>query len=216
MEVPDCKSAVERLVATMFDSCAVDKIRDLKRSDLSPLISGADSLLESRLYARAPWAAELEALQRALAAQLRSLACPATVSRSEARAIRAAQQLFAEASWKFNDNIPKALRSLQVYVESNIWLHGYEADIALRIGGEYRGSKIADVVVNVEVDGPSHDSLQSRRHCRTRDWRMRRQGVLVERYKVQALNTRGNTESLLIEIVQRVAQSSKSTSTPKS
>ena len=134
------------------------------------------------------------------------------MSRSEARAIRAAQQLFAEASWKINDKIPKALKSVHVHVESNIWLHGYEADIVLHIGGEYRGSKIADVVVNVEVDGPSHDSLRSRRHCRTRDWRMRRQGVLVERCKVQALNMRGNTESLLIGLVQRVAQSS----TPKS
>jgi hypothetical protein len=128
------------------------------------------------------------------------------VSRSEARAIRAAQQLFAETSWKVNEKIPKALRSVQVHVESNIWLHGYEADIVLRMGGEYRGLKIADVVVNVEVDGPRHDSLKSQRHCRTRDWRMRRQGVLVERWKVQVLDKRGETESLLIELVQRIAQ----------
>jgi hypothetical protein len=72
--------------------------------------------------------------------------------------------------------------------------------------GEYRGLKIADVVVNMEVDGPSHDSFKSQRHCRTRDWRMRRQGVLVERWKVQVLDKRGETESLLIELVQRIAQ----------
>ena len=210
MDVACCKPVMERLVAMMFDVCTADKIGHLKRSDLSPLISGVDSLLESDVYAHAPWAAELEALQRALSAQLQSQDCPAAVSRSEVRAIRAAQKLFAEASWKANEKIPKALRGVQVYVESNIWLHGYEADIVLRIGGEYRGAKIADTVVNVEVDGPRHDSLKSQRHSRTRDWRMRRQGLLVERWKVRLLDKAGKTESLLLELVQRVvAQSLK-------
>ena len=49
------------------------------------------------------------------------------------------------------------LRGEQVFVESNIWLNGYdEADIVLRIGGNYRGLKFVDaavVNVNVEVDG---------------------------------------------------------------
>jgi hypothetical protein len=213
MDVSCCKSVVQRLVAMMFDICAVDKIRDLKRADdVTSLISGVDSLLQSNVYAHAPWASKLEVLQQALSGQLRSLVCPASVSRSEARALRTAQKLFAEASWKVNEKIPKALRSVQVHVESNIWLHGYEADIVLRIEGEYRGSKLAGVIVNVEVDGPSHNSLKSQRRCRTRDWRMQRQGVLVERWKVQELYSMGKTETNLIELVQRVVQSSASSS----
>jgi hypothetical protein len=94
-----------------------------------------------------------------------------------------------------------------VGVESNIWLHGYEADIVLRIGGVYRGMNILDAVVNVEVDGPSHDSLKSRRFCNTRDWRMRREGVRVERWKVRLLSTSGKSETLLIELVQKFVQS---------
>ena len=92
-------------------------------------------------------------------------------------------------------------------VESNIWLHGYEADIVLRISGEYRGMNIVDAVVNVEVDGPSHDSLKKRRLCSTRDWRMRREGVRVERCKVRLLDTPRKTETLLIELVQMYVQS---------
>jgi hypothetical protein len=92
-------------------------------------------------------------------------------------------------------------------VESNIWLHGYEADIVLRISGEYRGMNIVDAVVNVEVDGPSHESLKKRRFCSTRDWRMRREGVQVERLKVGLLNSSGKTETLLIELVQKFFQS---------
>ena len=48
------------------------------------------------------------------------------------------------------------MRGVQVFVESNIWLNGYEADIVLQIGGNYRGLKFVDaavVNVNVEVDG---------------------------------------------------------------
>ena len=103
------------------------------------------------------------------------------------------------------------LRGLYVQVDSNIWLYGYEADIVLRIGGEYRGEKVSDVVVNVEVDGPSHDSLKSQRHSRIRDWRMRRQGVHVERWKVQLLNTSGQTERLFIELVHNAFLSSTAT-----
>ena len=102
-------------------------------------------------------------------------------------------------------------RGVRVLVESNIWLHGYEADIVLRIGGQYGGSKIIGAVVNVEVDGPSHESLKSKRLCSIRDWRMRREGVRVERWKVQILTSPGKIEKLLLELVQEVVKSSNAT-----
>ena len=107
------------------------------------------------------------------------------------------------SSWQANGKVPVDLRGLHVQVDSNIWLYGYEADIVLQIGGEYRGKRVSDVVVNVEVDGPSHDSLKSQRHSRIRDWRMRQKGVQVERWKVQLLSTSGQTERLFIELVQK-------------
>eukprot|EP01036_Dinobryon_divergens_P033019 gene33017-42718_t len=188
----------------MFDICSSDSIR---LSDFAALISGADAILQSSLYANATWAADLECLRGALSDHLQLQDCPVSSSSSEGRAIRVAQKLFSAASWRANDTIPMDLRGVQVAVESNIWLHGYEADIVLRIGGEYRGMNIVDAVVNVEVDGPSHDSLKKRRFCSTRDWRMRREGVQVQRWKVGLLDTSWKTETLLIELVQKFVQS---------
>jgi hypothetical protein len=203
IDVPVCKPLVEGIVLRMFDICSLDSIR---LSDFAPLISGADALIQSSLYANATWVAELESLRGALSAHLQLQDCPVSSSSSEGRAIRVAQKLFSASSWQVNDIIPVDLRGVQVAVESNIWLHGYEADIVLRIGGEYRGMNIVDAIVNVEVDGPSHDSLKSRRFCSTRDWRMHREGVRVERWKVGLLVTPGKTETLLIELVQNFVQ----------
>eukprot|EP01036_Dinobryon_divergens_P036247 gene36247-47154_t len=179
----------------------------IRLSDFAALISGADALIQSSLYANAAWAAKLEGLRGALSAHLQLHDCPVSSSSSEGRAIRVAEKLFSASAWQCNDTIPVDLRCLQVAVESNIWLHGYEADIVLRIGGVYRGMNILDAVVNVEVDGPSHDSLKKRRFCSTRDWRMRREGVQVERLKVRLLSTSGKTRTLLIELVQKFVQS---------
>ena len=49
---------------------------------------------------------------------------------------------------------------MHVQVEKNIWLHGYEADIVLRISGEYLG--VDDTVVNVRSRCPSHSILFTR------------------------------------------------------
>jgi hypothetical protein len=205
LDFPGSSALVESFVARMI-SIRFSKSSPL--SDLSAVISGADALLQSSVYANATWETELEALRGELTTHLQLHDCPVSSSKVEASTIRVAQKLFLVPSWQANDKVPADLRGLQVQVESNVWLYGYEADIVLRIGGEYRGLKVSDVVVNVEVDGPSHDGLKSQRHSSIRDWRMRRQGVHVERWKVRLLSTSGQTERLFIELVHNIVLSS--------
>jgi len=201
IEFPGCQALVVSLVARMIE---VVFMKSYSFSDISSLISGTDAILQSIVYSDASWKAELESLRGELIAQLQLQDCPISSSRIEAKTISVAESLFSKSLWQANDKVPTDLRGLEVYVDSNIWLHGYEADIVLRINGGYRGMKVNEVVVNVEVDGPSHDSLKSQRHSRIRDWRMRRQGVHVERWKVQLLNKTGKSERLLIELVKKV------------
>jgi hypothetical protein len=205
MEFPGCSVLVESFVAMMI---SIRFSKSIPLSDLSAVISGADALLQSSVYANATWETEIEALRGELTTHLQLNDCPVSSSKIEATTVRVAQKLFLVSSWQANDKVPVALRGLQVQVDSNIWLYGYEADIVLRIGGEYRGLKVSDVVVNVEVDGPSHDGLKSQRHSSIRDWRMRRQRVHVERWKVRLLNASGQTERLFIELVHNIVLSS--------
>jgi uncharacterized protein YlaN (UPF0358 family) len=203
--ISSCKPLVEKIVFRMFDIFSVDTIRV---ADFSGLISGADAVLQSRFYSDASWITELEARRGVLSTQLQLQECPVTVSRSETWAIRVAEKLFNASSWQVNSKIPVDLRGVQVHVATNNWLHGYKSNIVLRIGGQYRGSKLVDeVVVNVELHSPRHDSLKSRRFCSVRDWRMRQEGVRVERWKVQLLHSPGKIEELLIELVQNVVHS---------
>jgi hypothetical protein len=205
---PGCTAVVESFVVRLFE---IRFSKSSPLSDLSAIISGADALLQSSVYVNATWIAKLESLRGDLTTHLQLQDCPVSSSKIEASTVRNAQRLFQMLSWQANGKVPVDLRGLHVQVDSNIWLYGYEADIVLKIGGEYRGKRVSDVVVNVEVDGPSHDSLKSQRHSRIRDWRMRQQGVHVERWKVQLLNTSGQTERLFIELVHNVFLSSTAT-----
>ena len=203
-DLPDCRALAGKFVLRMIN-IGISKSYPL--SHISALISGADALLQSSLYGNAPWASELESLRGELTTHLQLHDCEVSSSRIEAATIGVAQKLFSQSLWQANANVPEDLQGLQVLVDSNIWLQGYEADIVLRISGEHLGMKL-DVVVNVEVDGPCHDSLKSQRHSKIRDWRMRRQGVHVERWKVELLNAPNQVERLLIELVRKVAVAS--------
>jgi len=208
-DVLDCKVLVDEFVGRMIEFQSQESVQPMNRASITSLIFAADSLLQSNLYVHATWAGKMESLRQDLLAQLQLHECSVSGTKSAAKAVKVAIDLFSETALQVNsDKIPIDLRALHVQVESNIWLHGYEADIVLRISGEYRGVRIVDTVVNVEVDGPSHSRLSSRRHSVIREWRMRQEGVRVERWKdSSALNLPGGTEERLIELVREVAQS---------
>jgi hypothetical protein len=209
LDVLDCKVLVDEFVGRMFEFQSQETMQPMNQPSITSLIVAADSLLQSNVYVHATWIGKMESLRQSLLAQLQLHECSDSGSKIEAKAIKVSKQLFSETVSQVNsDKIPIDLRALHVQVDSNIWLHGYEADIVLRISGEYRGVRIVDTVVNVEVDGPSHSSLSSRRHNVIREWRMRQEGVRVERWKdSSALDLPGGTEERLIELVREVAQS---------
>ena len=57
--------------------------------------------------------------------------------------------LLVSSRQEANNKGPVDLRCLQAQVDSNnICLYGYEANSMLRVGGEYRGRKVSDIVLN--------------------------------------------------------------------
>ena len=94
---------------------------------------------------------------------------------------------------------------------TNEFLHSFEADIVLRLpapgpGGVGGGC----VVINVEVDGPSHQSAVSRRFCAVRDAHLASKGVVVARWDLVARQKAGQAgTSSLVEWLEGIVESSR-------
>jgi hypothetical protein len=161
------------------------------------LVVALNSLLQSDAYSKAPWIDKVESLLMKLTYELERRPCPVTVSRSEKRIIAIAKAM----SWELRDTRQNTV-SLAVAVSSNIWLHGFEADIVLTVSKknpmqqlkETTSSDIA-AIINVEVDGPRHRRMKVKSFCKIRDERMRREGVRVARWDIVDMEQRGCLKS---------------------
>ena len=88
------------------------------------------------MYASAALIGEMESFRRGLLAPLQLQECSVTGSKSIAKVIKVATEIFSETALQdIFYKIPIDLRAVHVQVEKNIWLHGYEADIVLRVIG---------------------------------------------------------------------------------
>ena len=90
-------------------------------------------------------------------------------------------------------------------ISNNEWLHCFEADIVVRYqsGALGIGSKLKEVVINVEVDGPSHKKSGSKKRFDDErdDCLKRKQGVQV--YRID-LTSPGGWEQFYPALWERV------------
>lgn len=100
------------------------------------------------------------------------------------------------------------LQSSRTRLESNIWLHGFEADLVLySLAGEWdaRPAGESEVVINIEIDGPHHKQQATTLFCGLRDeYLSLRHGIKVVRLDVMHLD-RISAEAALEDVTARLA-----------
>ena len=167
------KSTVDNIAQKLLEKATWQSIKSWSSLEMSSAIVAANLLLQSEFFAQAPWLARIEEMRSTLSKEIQKQSKAVNRSTSEHYYAKAASALSNEVDL---DGIVIEVNSL------NSWLHGFEADIVLKVSGRYRGHSISTFLVNVEIDGPSHRRATKARVCRIRDECMRRQGVIVGRW----------------------------------
>ena len=116
------------------------------------------------------------------------LAKPRKFGRSAAETFFMHEITSLSTSGRVRENLPGVRIKV---VDFNTFLHGFEADVVVKVSRTFLGKKFDPVTVNVEIDGPSHVRSGKQRQARIRDARMRQKGVLVLRWDLMHPSRQG-------------------------